>query len=237
MHWSDAITVSSPYRWTMLGAIVLSAGLFFLRTRRDPHLLVVYVGALGGAFIGAKLAYLFAEGAVAWPSPQRWLLLATGKSVVGGILGGYAGVELMKRLIDHTESTGDLFAPLIPPGIALGRVGCVLHGCCLGQPMAGSWWTVADRAGTPRWPSSQVELVFQLFMLAVTLWLLKKPQWQGRVFFLYLACYGAFRFVHEWLRDTPKWLGLLSGYQVLALAMLLIGVVKLVDGRRARTTA
>lgn len=237
MHWSDALSASSPYRWTMLGAILLSATLFFLRTRRDPHLLVVYVGALGGAFIGAKLAYLLAEGAAAWPSPQRWLLLATGKSVLGGVLGGYVGVEAMKRVIGHEQSTGDLFAPIIPAGIALGRVGCVLHGCCLGNAMPATWWTVADRQGVARWPSAQIELLFQLGMLALTLWLLKKPRWQGRVFFLYLACYGAFRLLHEAVRDTPKWHGWISGYQVLALVMLVIGLVKLVDARRARSTA
>jgi prolipoprotein diacylglyceryltransferase len=53
--------------------------------------------------------------------------------------------------------------------------------------------------------------------------LLRRPKWQGRVFYLYLVAYGVFRFLHEWVRDTPKWLGVVSGYQVLALVMILIG--------------
>lgn len=227
MHWSDALTASSPYRWTMLGAILLSAALWFHRTKRDTNMLIVYVGALGGAFIGAKLAYLIAEWQVFWLSPDRWLLIATGKSVVGGILGGYAGVEWMKRVIGHERSTGDLFAPIIPLGIALGRVGCVLHGCCLGNEMPAAWWTVADAHGHARWPSSQIELVFQLIIFVVALVLLKRPHWHGRVFFLYLTAYGAFRFLHEWLRDTPKWFGMVSGYQLMALVMVVIGWRKL----------
>lgn len=227
MHWSDAFIVSSPYRWTMLGAIVLSAVLWFYRTKRNTDMLVVYVGALGGAFLGAKLAYIFAEWQVIWPSPERWLMMATGKSVVGGILGGYAGVEGMKRAIGHEKSTGDLFAPIIPLGIALGRVGCVLHGCCLGNAMPVAWWTVNDVHGQARWPSSQIELVFQLVMFAVTVMLLRRLSWQGRVFFLYLFCYGVFRFFHEWLRDTPKWFGWISGYQLLALVMLWLGLRKM----------
>lgn len=204
----------------MLGAIVLSATLWYLRTKRNPAMLAIYAGALGGAFIGAKLAYVFAEFTLIWPSPQRWLLIATGKSVLGGILGGYAGVEWMKSVIGHEQSTGDLFAPIIPLGIALGRVGCVLHGCCLGI----AWpWGVCDAQGITRWPSSQIELVFQLVMFAVTLRLLKQPRWHGRLVFLYMLCYGVFRFLHEWLRDTPKWFGVISGYQLIALAMAIIG--------------
>ena len=222
MHWSDTLSLASPYRWTMLGGIVLTAYLWFKRTRSNPELFVVYIGALGGAFVGAKLAYLLAEGWQAWQSTNRWLLNATGKSVVGGILGGYVGVEGMKALIGHKKSTGDLFAPLIPLGVALGRVGCWFHGCCLGIPVAAHWWSLRDHQGVNRWPSAQVELAFQL--VAFALIMAMRQRWAGRLFYFYLAAYGAFRFFHEWLRDTPKWWGLLSGYQALALVMALLGI-------------
>ncbi len=206
----------------MLGGIALTAGLWFLRTKRNPNLLIIYVGALGGAFLGAKLAYLFAEGGVVWHSPDRWLLIATGKSVLGGILGGYAGVETMKHLVGHKASTGDLFAPIIPLGIALGRVGCWLHGCCLGIPITDGWGGVRDKEGVCRWPSSQVELLFQLGMFAVIVAM--RHRWAGRLFYVYLVAYGVFRFLHEWLRETPKWWGIVSGYQIIALAMAVVGV-------------
>lgn len=227
MHWSDAITASSPYRWTMLGAIVLSAWLWSRRTKRDPVLMIVYAGALGGAFAGAKLAWLIAEGAEAWASPNRWLMIATGKSVVGGILGGYAGVEFMKAMVGYKKSTGDLFAPIIPLGIALGRVGCMLHGCCGGNAMPAMWWTVQDARGISRWPSAQIEFVFQLIMFAVLVTLLRRPAWHGRVFYLYLVSYGGFRLAHEVVRDTPKWFDLVSGYQLLSAVMLIIGIIQL----------
>src|SRR6187397_1808094 len=95
-HWLDA-PISSPYRWTMLAAIALSASYWLAKAKRDPALLPVYLGALGGAFLGAKLAYLFAEGWHDWPAPDRWIRWMTGKSLIGGLLGGYAGVEMMKR--------------------------------------------------------------------------------------------------------------------------------------------
>lgn len=223
-HWSDTL-ITGPYRWTMLAAIVLSAAWWFFRSRRDPGLLPIYIGALGGAFLGAKLAYLFAEGWRDWPMPDRWLRLATGKSVLGGLLGGYAGVEGIKWLTDYRKATGDLFAFITPLGIALGRVGCWLQGCCQGRPTTLKLLAARDAFGVARWPAAQVELVFQLAVFAVLLLLRKDARFRGRLFFLYLALYGAFRFLHEWMRDTPALAGGLSGYQFIAMVMAVIGIV------------
>jgi phosphatidylglycerol:prolipoprotein diacylglycerol transferase len=232
-HWTDALA-AGPYRWTMLSAIVLSAVWWFLKSKRDPGLLPIYIGALGGAFLGAKLVYLFAEGWRDWPMPDRWLRLATGKSVLGGLLGGYGGVELMKWLTGYRKTTGDLFAFIAPLGIALGRVGCWLQGCCQGRPTTLYLLAVRDAAGVTRWPAPQVELAFQLAMFALFLVLRRKPRFQGRLFFLYLAAYGAFRFVHEFMRDTPSMLAGMSGYQWISLATTVLGMAMFV--RRGRTT-
>jgi phosphatidylglycerol:prolipoprotein diacylglycerol transferase len=225
-HWLDA-PLTSPYRWTMLGAIVLSAWYWLAKSRRDPTLLIIYIGALGGAFLGAKLAYVFSEGWRDWSMQERWLRLAAGKSVVGGLLGGYAGVEFMKWLMGYRKSTGDLFALIVPLGIALGRVGCWLQGCCLGKPTSLKFLAICDRQGVARWPASQMELLFQMVMFAVLLILKRRGGWEGRLFFLYLFYYGIFRFFHEFLRDTPTMFAGLSGYQWLSVAMAAVGAVML----------
>jgi prolipoprotein diacylglyceryltransferase len=54
------------------------------------------------------------------------------------------------------------------------------------------------------------------------------PRFQNRLFFLYLAIYGAFRLLHEWMRDTPILTAGLSGYQLIAAAMMVIGGVMFV---------
>ncbi|HSJ01380.1 MAG: prolipoprotein diacylglyceryl transferase [Verrucomicrobium sp.] len=225
MHWSNTLTASGPYRWTLLGGILLSACYWWIRSRKNPAMLPVYVGALGGAFLGAKVLYLLAEGWQDWQMPDRWFRLATGKTVLGGLLGGYAGVEILKSLIGYKKSTGDAFALIAPLGIALGRVGCVMQGCCLGLPTNNRLLAVRDAVGVARWPSALIELIFQMGMFAVLLGLRQRPAWQGRLFFLYLVCYGGFRFVHEWMRDTPKLVFGLSGYQFAALLMVGLGAI------------
>ncbi len=233
-HWLDA-PLSTPYRWTMLAAIVCSAWYWFVKSKRDPALLPVYIGALGGAFLGAKFAYFFAEGWRDWPLPDRWPRLFAGKSVIGGLLGGYAGVEMMKGLVGYTKHTSDLFALIVPLGIALGRVGCWLQGCCLGKPTTLHLLAARDRLGVARWPASQVELVFQLLIFSVFIVLRRDPKFTGRLIFLYFAVYGIFRFFHEFVRDTPPLVGGITGYQILSLVTATLGAWMFI--RRGRTGA
>lgn len=207
---------------------------------RDPRLLYVYLAALGGAFIGAKAAYLFAEGWTHWADYSAhpalvWRQWLTGKSVTGALLGGYGFVELVKWLTGYRSATGDLFAVIAPLGLALGRVGCLASGCCLGMPMSPAWYTLADRNGIVRWPAVPLELAFNLGFAGFALLCWRRCYFSGQLFHLYLMAYGVFRFAHEFQRDTPRMLGSLSGYHLMALAIALLGLVRYVQ--RARYTA
>jgi len=234
IHWTD-VPPAGPYRWTLLGGIVISAIYWWVRSKKNPDMLPIFIGALGGAFLGAKIAYLLAEGWRDWTLPDCWLRLATGKSIVGGLLGGYAGVEWMKWLVGYNKPTGDAFAFIAPIGLALGRVGCCLQGCCLGRPTTLHLLAARDALGVPRWPAAQVELAFQLVMFVVLLAMARQERFRGRLFFFYLMVYGVFRFCHEFVRDTPVELAGLSGYQWMSLVMAVLGAVMFV--RRGREMA
>lgn len=210
----------------MTAGILIGAVYWYRRSRGQSDLLLIYLGALIGGFAGAKIAYLIAEGWLVWQEPNRWLHWATGKSVLGGLLGAYAGVELTKHLVGHQRSTGDAFAVIVPIGILLGRIGCFMNGCCLGKPTAGVF-AARDVSGIARWPAPFVEGAFQVVMLITILLLQRRSLLHDRLFFLYLTAYGVFRFLHEFMRDTPKiWLGL-SGYQFISLAMTALGFIML----------
>ena len=239
---------STAYGWLMLAGIFVSIFLWSQMIRRDDRLVLVYVAALAGAFLGAKLVYLGAEGWLHWHDPNRWVILATGKSVTGALLGGYLAVEIAKRLLGYRGTTGDWFAVIVPVGIVLGRVGCILNGCCLGRACEPSWFTMNDANGVARWPAALVELLFNALMLGVILMLrgragtplpavvrnvasgahgVTRPTnnyvLAGQHFHIYLMAYGLFRFLHEFLRDTPQIVGPISGYQIAALGIFALG--------------
>src|SRR5208337_3308029 len=156
---------STAYGWLMLSGIFVSILLWSRVARRDSRLVVIYIAALAGAFFGAKIIYFAAEGWLHWHDPNRWIVLATGKSVTGALLGGYAAVEAAKRLMNYRNATGDWFAMIAPLGIMLGRVGRILQGCCLGRVCPPSWFTMNDANGIARWPAALVELLFNALML------------------------------------------------------------------------
>jgi phosphatidylglycerol:prolipoprotein diacylglycerol transferase len=221
----------SAYSFLMLAGII-GGGIFWSRlARKDERLIYIYAAALGGAFAGAKIAYLAAEGWLHIGQAGMWLQLATGKSILGALLGGYAAVEFAKKSCGYTAPTGDSFATIVPVTVALGRIGCLLRGCCLGIACPPAWYTIRDPFGQPRWPSVPVEMGFNI-LCAGLFWLLRRRRLlPGQHFHIYLMAYGVFRFFHEFLRDTPRLLYGFTGYQVAAVACAALGLIGFLNRR------
>jgi phosphatidylglycerol:prolipoprotein diacylglycerol transferase len=207
----------------MLAGIALGALFWIRQSSRDPRVAIIYLAAIGGAFLGAKVAFLISEGWLYAASEQRWLHWLTGKSVTGALLGGWAGVEIAKKLVGYTRFTGDRYAIAVPIGLILGRLGCLSHGCCPGVPCDLGPLSMHLADGTPTWPAVPVEILFNLLALLGILQLRRARLLPGQHFHIYLVAYGLFRFGHEFLRDTPKLSGGLSGYQWLALLLAVAG--------------
>ncbi|MEP4079085.1 prolipoprotein diacylglyceryl transferase [Haloferula sp.] len=212
---------SPVYLVMMLVGISIGAVYWARQAKKDSRLPLVYFGGLVGLFLGAKLAFLFAEGWLYFDHPDRLLVWLSGKSITGGLLGGWAGVELTKRLVGYSAITGDRFATLIPIPLALGRIGCLHAGCCPGNQVCGF-----------PWPAVQVEIAFQIIALATILVLRHRKRFPGQLFHLYLIAYGLFRFAHEFFRDTPKpFLGL-SGYQIISLLIVALASASYVKRKK-----
>ncbi len=214
------------YRIVMIAVLGLSFLAWAFAARRDRRLLAIYLGGVLGGFTGAKLGYIFAEIWQVWGQPYVIQALLTGKTITGALLGGYAGIEIAKRAVNYAKPTGDWFALVVPLGVVAGRIGCICHGCCLGAPLSGAgwWWTAADTAGVARWPAAAVELGFNaavVLLLGVLRWRRVLP---GQLFHVYLICYGIFRFAHEFIRDTPRIWGPFTGYHLLSLGLIVLGV-------------
>jgi prolipoprotein diacylglyceryltransferase len=96
--------------------------------------------ALFGAAVGA-LALHIAES-WSWISDQPITQWISGKSVLGGLLGGTAGTEIGKQMIGWSRSTGDAWVPALVVGLVIGRIGCQLSGTwdmTYGSPTGTDW--------------------------------------------------------------------------------------------------
>ncbi|MBC8128390.1 MAG: prolipoprotein diacylglyceryl transferase [Gloeobacteraceae cyanobacterium ES-bin-144] len=205
---------SPIYGLMLISGIIWGAVYWFRESKKDGRVALIYAAGLAGAFAGAKLAFLLAEGWLYVHDPNRWLFWLSGKSIMGALPGGWMGVEIAKKTLGYHEVTGDRFAMLLPVPLILGRIGCLHAGCCGG---------IVYSLGA--WPAVQVEIVFQIMAMAA-LWLMRRKHLlAGQHFHLYLIAYGLFRFSHEFLRSTPKpFLGI-SGYQLIALATMLAAII------------
>jgi len=217
----------------MLAGILVSIVLWARLAKRDDRLLAVYVAALIGAFLGAKVFYLLVDGWRHFGRPDQWLQWATGKTILGALLGGYVGVEVAKKLVGYQGITGDWFALIAPVGIILGRIGCGLHGCCQGRVCEPAWYTINHASGMARWPAVPVEILFNLVMIAVFLVMRRRHRLSGQHFHVYLICYGLFRFFHEFLRNESRLVGPVTGYQLVALLVAGFGVLAFVRRRKS----
>lgn len=223
---------SPAYGIMLLAGIIASALVWSRMARKDPRLMVVYISALAGAFFGAKASYLAAEGWMHWHEADAVQQLLTGKSITGALLGGYAGAEIGKLLVRYRRPTGDRFALIAPLAIMLGRLGCMLCGCCPGAHCAPAWFAVNGPDGAPRWPAPQAEFLFNFVALLGALAMDRFRILPNQHFNIYLIAYGAFRFGHEFLRDTSRVVGPLSGYHFASLALIALGAIGFAHRRR-----
>lgn len=181
--------------------------------RRWVVIAAAAVGALAGSRVLGLLEQAPARG-VAWQD----FLRPGGKTIVGGLLGGWIAVELVKLVAGIRSRTGDLFAVPLCLGIAIGRVGCFLagladdtYGKATGLP-----WGVDFGDGVRRHPTQLYELVFLLGLAAVLRWIGERPHGEGAVFRLFMAVYLGWRVGIEFLKPQP----LVAGLDVIQWACL-----------------
>jgi phosphatidylglycerol:prolipoprotein diacylglycerol transferase len=104
----------------MVAGIGVSLFLWSGLARKDRTLFHLYIAALLGAMTGAKVLYLIAEGWQDWPQPDRWLRLASGKTILGGLIGGWLAVEGMKNCPASARPRGTGLPSSCPWGVPLG---------------------------------------------------------------------------------------------------------------------
>lgn len=170
----------------------------------DERRWMVIAAAAVGALVGARSLGLLEQ------APQmglHWsqLLQPGGKTIVGGLLGGWAGVEVVKRVMGVKSRTGDLFALPLCVGIAIGRLGCFFAGLADDTYGVATTlpWGVDFGDGVRRHPTQLYEFLFLMVLALVLLWWQRRPYDEGQLFRGFMAAYLGWRLVIDFIKPQP----------------------------------
>lgn len=207
---------------------------------RDVDDLLFY--GVFGVIAGGRLGYvLFYKPAYYLQHPlEIFAIWQGGMSFHGGFLGVLVALWIFARVRGrrYLEVT-DFVAPLVPLGLAAGRLGNFINGELWGRPASVPWAMVFPQVDdVPRHPSQLYQFALEGVALFVILWIFtRRRRPLGAASGLFLAGYGAFRFVAEYFREPDSFLGVLalglSMGQWLSLPMILLGVAFLIRAARS----
>lgn len=182
---------------------------------------------------------------------------AGGLTYYGGFLGStVAAVFLLRRERFPFWKAADMAGFAVPLGLAFGRMGCLLAGCCFGAPTSLPWAVSfpprspaseaqfkAHLLDSPRlWscpvhPTQLYEALASLAISAVCLVLIHpRKRYDGQVFVSFVGLYAVARFAVEFLRrdDRGEAAGL-STSQLLSLGLVAVAVA--IHARRKPSAA
>ena len=160
--------------------------------------LLLLLGLVTGALWGSKLLVILNYFTAL--KMQPFYVWIQGKTIVGGLLGGLIGVEISKKILKVTYSTGDRFVYPLIAAMIIGRIGCLQAGIedyTFGIPTSLPWgMNLGD--GILRHPTSAYEIIFLLALFIVFKFI--KFKTSGLKFKFFLISYLLFRFVIDFLK-------------------------------------
>ena len=202
---------------------------------RDDFGDVLFYVALG-IVAGGRLGYMFfydLERLLAQPW-SLFMVWRGGMSFHGGLIGGIVAMWWFARSRGRGFfEVADFIVPLVPPGLAAGRLGNFINGRLWGTASDLPWAMVFHdpRAGdAPRHPSQLYEALLEGGVLfAVLWWFTRRPRPAMAASGVFLIGYGLARTLVEFVRVPDAHLGYLAfGWvtmgQVLTLPMIVAGI-------------
>ena len=179
--------------------------------------LSIILGAALGALVGSRLVGFLENPLIEFTLNNAITLLNT-KTIMGGLFGGLLGVELAKKIINESQSSGDLFVSPIILGIFIGRIGCFLSGTnefTYGKVTTSAFgMDLGD--GLLRHPTSLYELFFLIFLFIALKTVNNRLQLKnGDLFKIFMLSYFGFRFCIEFLKPNVFYTFDLSSIQIL----------------------
>src|SRR3989338_10762961 len=158
-----------------------------------------------------------------------------GMSFHGGLIGVFLALFFYGRHLKKSVwELADFIAPMVPIGLAAGRLGNFINGELWGRVTTMPWGVVYPDCGPlPRHPSEIYEFLLEGVLLFIILWVYsaKKPP-RMAVSGMFLIGYGLFRFICEFFREPDLQLGFvglgwLTRGQELSFPMIILGLILL----------
>ena len=205
------------------------------RGLKTDDLIICACYVLPLAIIGARIYYvIFSDHNYTFGEIFR--IWDGGMAILGGVIGGAIGVMLYclihkKNFLD----VGDIAAPSLILGQAIGRIGCYFAGCCYGIEVTDSslmWFPLSTQIdGVWHLSTFFYECIWNLLGFVVLMLLLRKSgvKQRGAIMSLYLIIYGAGRAWVEALRGDSLYIGSIKVSQLLSIIMIIIGIAVLVS--------
>lgn len=178
---------------------------------------------IAGAFLGSKILSLLESPMLLIQGD--FLHAIEGKTVVGGFLGGWIGIEFAKKHLGIKDSTGDAFVIPMAVGLVIGRIGCFLTG--LSDDTVGIQttlpWGVDFGDGVLRHPAQLYEIAFLIFWTSLIFMLKKKEDPNGLLFRKWIGGYFLFRFFVDFIKPVEHFYFGLNSIQIASLVA--VGVI------------
>jgi len=157
--------------------------------------------AVVGGLVGSRLGYViyYWHDFIANPRSVLGFSGVVQNGMVLGIIGAgliYMGATRMR--FSELLRIGDAFAVGAPVGLAMGRIGCTLNGCCHGVPTNLPWavtWTNPKSAclllNVPVHPTQMYHVLWNLIVFGIVWRLRDKFKPAGALVFFYFCIHAA----------------------------------------------
>lgn len=165
-----------------------------------------------GTIIGARLLYVITyweKDFAGRPFTEIFMVHHGGLVFYGGFIGAVlcAIIFLIVKKLAIWKF-GDVMAPGIALGYAIGRIGCLMNGCCYGKATAVPWAirfpNHEETGGASVHPTQVYETLLNLPLYLFLAWLFPRRKFDGQVFATYLMGYAIMRSIVEFFRgDYP----------------------------------
>lgn len=184
----------------------------------------IIIGAIFGALIGSRLIGGLEDPSQINKADNLLFYFYQNKTVLGGFLGGLAGVEIVKKTIGEKQASGDLFVYPMILALIIGRIGCFFMG--IYEETYGTItklpWGINLGDGQIRHPVPLYEIFF-LLLLWPCLKMVQKnfSLEQGALFKIFMIAYLVFRLLLDFIKPHYTFNIGLSTIQLTCIAGLL----------------